>query len=138
MLFEYCSLKLLLKKFSDDLIKTLESNHNYNHKVFGLKTNNAKNKQGERSHCDMVYMCTIGVLLERRQGLGLVPLTAYQRAGGQLIVCRWSTYVLRRFSDWCEADDDSLNWAVSILASRYLPVPLRRYFCVPFIITQII
>ena len=89
-------------------------------------------------YCEMVYMCTIGVLLERRQGLGMVPLTAWQRAGGRLIVCRWNTYVLRCLTVWFEADDDSLNWAVSILASRYLPVPLCRYFCIPFIITQII
>ena len=79
----------------------------------------------------MVYICTIGVLLERRQGLGLVPLTAWQRAGGVHMF-------YAALPTGGEADDDSFSWAVSILASRYLSVPLRRYFCIPLIITQTI
>ena len=57
MLFEYCSLKLFLKTFSNDFIKTLESNHNYNTRFSGLRTKKAKNKRGERSLlCNGVHL----------------------------------------------------------------------------------
>ena len=57
MLFEYCSLELFLKTFSNDFIKTLESNHNYNTRFSGLRTKKAKNKRGERSLlCNGVHL----------------------------------------------------------------------------------
>ena len=67
-------------------------------------------------YCAMVSICTIGILLERRQVLRLVPLMAWRRA-----------YVLPLAAKG-EVDDESFSWAVSILALGYLAVPLLFIF----------
>ena len=45
MLFEYSTLKLLLKTFAEEFLSTLVSKNNYN----GLRPKKANNKRGERS-----------------------------------------------------------------------------------------
>ena len=49
MLFEYSTLKLLLKTFSQEFLSTLVSKNNYNTRYNGLKPKKANNKRGERS-----------------------------------------------------------------------------------------
>ena len=49
MLFEYPTLKLLLKTFAEAFLSTLVSKHNYNTRYNGLGTKIANNKRGERS-----------------------------------------------------------------------------------------
>ena len=78
-------------------------------------------------YCAMVYICTIGILLERRQVLRLVPLMV----GGAHMSCP-------ALPTEGVVDDESFSWAVSILALGYLACPIAFYFCITFIITPIL
>ena len=64
MLFEYSSLKLLLKSFSAEFLSTLVSKNNFNTRYQGLRKKQVKNKRGERS-----LLCT-GITLYNRYLLG--------------------------------------------------------------------
>ena len=69
LLFEFCSLKLFLKTFSAEFIKTLHFDHDYNTRFSGLRTKKVNNKRGERS-----LLCH-GVNLYNRYQLDAVTFT---------------------------------------------------------------
>ena len=69
LLFEFCSLKLFLKTFSADFIKTVHFDHDYNTRFSGLRTIKVNNKRGERS-----LLCH-GVNLYNRYQLDAVTFT---------------------------------------------------------------
>ena len=76
MLFQYCSLKLFLRTFSNEFINSLKSEHDYNTRSNNLRTKKAKNKRGERS-----LMCH-GVNLYNRYLMGVDSCTQSGSLGG--------------------------------------------------------
>ena len=84
MLFEYCTLKLLLKTYSLQYLSTLQPKHDYNTRTNNLTIKKANNKWGERS-----LLCT-GIALYNRY-LRRVDLGGRIRPWDGLAPLLWET-----------------------------------------------
>ena len=82
MLFQYCSLKLFSRTFSNEFINSLKSDDDYNKRLNNLQTKKAKNKRGGRS-----LLCH-GVNLYNRYLMGVETCTQSGSFGG-LAVRLW-------------------------------------------------
>ena len=118
LLFEFCSLKLFLKTFSAEFIKTLHFDHDYNTRFSGLRTKKVNNKRGERS-----LLCH-GVNLYNRYQLDAVTFTQagpWDGLAARLWAGVWWLAECMRIAWHCRhvtmCDEENFSWPVSILAS---------------------
>lgn len=82
MLLKFCTLKLLLKTFSNEFLMSLKPKHSYNTRNDDLAVQKANNKRGERS-----LLCS-GVSLYNRylKGVRMGAGTGFPR---DLASCLW-------------------------------------------------